>query len=204
MLRSSNSRDPTGDEMTSAEFKSWRDRLGLSQQSAADLLGISKGSIELYERGSRRDNNREVDIPMTVELSCKYIAQRAQLSKQLELVESGEITIGRKQAGVSVDVTQEWAQQLRNYLSDLNSLLRSIRPIIGGFRLVQIEFGHFGEMLRRKTIDVFATKKEAEDEAERIAGLASGKAGYNEEQGYWWSRDLTLGKAYRYVVEAEN
>jgi len=42
----------------------------LSQQAAADALGLSKGSIELYERGARRDDERPVVIPRTVELAC--------------------------------------------------------------------------------------------------------------------------------------
>jgi transcriptional regulator with XRE-family HTH domain len=57
--------------MTPEKFKSWRESLGLSQQAAADALGLSKGSIELYERGSRRDDGRPVVIPKTVQLACE-------------------------------------------------------------------------------------------------------------------------------------
>jgi transcriptional regulator with XRE-family HTH domain len=188
--------------MTSAEFKSWRERLGLSQQAAADVLGISKGSIDLYERGSRRDDNRRVEIPVTVELSCKYLAQQARLRRHLELLESGKMTTRDEKSGVMVDTTQEWAQELKNWISDLDSALNAIKPIIGGFRLVRIEFGDFGEMLQRKTIDRFAAKQEAEEAAKRVANEAPGKSGYNDEHDYWWSRDLSVGKAYRYVVEA--
>jgi hypothetical protein len=76
------------------------------------------------------------------------------------------------------------------------------RPISGGFRVVQIEFGHFDEMIRRKIVGRLATKQEADAEAEHAAKRAPGKPGYNDEQGYWWSRDVSVGKAYRYVVEA--
>jgi DNA-binding XRE family transcriptional regulator len=188
--------------MTSTEFKSWRERLGLSQQTAADLLGISKGSIELYERGSRRDDNRPVEIPTTVELACKYLAQQARLRRQLEMLKSGKMTTRGERGGIMVDTTQDWAQELRSWLSDLDAALVAIRPMIGGFCVIQIEFGSFGEMLRRKMIDRFATKKEADEEAKRVAKAGPGKSGYNDEQGYWWSRDLGVGKAYRYVVEA--
>jgi DNA-binding XRE family transcriptional regulator len=187
--------------VTSAEFKIWRERLGLSQPAAADALGVSKGSIELYERGSRRDDNRHVEIPVTVELSCKYLAQQGRLRRHLELVESGKMTTRGEKSGVMVDTTQEWACELKNWISDLDFALRAIRPIVGGFRLVRIEFGDFGEMLQRKTIDRFATKQEAEEAAKRVANEAPGKPGYNDEHGYWWSRDLSVGKAYRYVVE---
>jgi DNA-binding XRE family transcriptional regulator len=188
--------------VTSAEFKTWRERLRLSQQAAADVLGVSKGSIELYERGSRRDDNRPVEIPTTVELSCKYLAQQARLRQQLEMLESGKMTMREEQGGVLVDTTQAWAQELKIWLSDLDAALNAIRPISGGFLLTQIEFGNFGEMLRRKTIDRFATKQEADNAAKRVAEGAPGKSGYNDEHDYWWSRDLSVGKAYRYVVEA--
>jgi transcriptional regulator with XRE-family HTH domain len=70
--------------MTSVEFKAWRDKLGYSQQAAADALGISKGSVELYERGSRRDDNRPVDIPQPVEFACER-ATRLWKQRQPEL-----------------------------------------------------------------------------------------------------------------------
>jgi hypothetical protein len=57
-------------------------------------------------------------------------------------------------------------------------------------------------MIQRKIIGRFATKDEADAEARHAAQVTGGKSGYNEEQGYWWSRDLSVGKAYRYVVES--
>ena len=187
--------------MTAAEFKCWRERLGLSQQAAAVALGLSKSSIELYERGARRDDARPVDIPVTVELSCKYLAQQARLRHQLTMLESGKLTMREDKGRGLVDVTQEWAEQLRTWLSDLDAALNAIKPIVGGFQLVEIEFGHYGEMIRRKIIDRFATREEANGEAQRAA-QRTGKSGYNDEQGYWWTRDLSVGKAYRYIVEA--
>lgn len=56
--------------MTPDDFKAWRATMGLSQQAAADALGISKGSVELYEAGKRRDDGRPVIIPRTVALAC--------------------------------------------------------------------------------------------------------------------------------------
>jgi transcriptional regulator with XRE-family HTH domain len=55
-------------------FKAWRSHMGLSQQDVADALGISKGSIQLYERGARREDERTVIIPRTVELACAALA----------------------------------------------------------------------------------------------------------------------------------
>jgi hypothetical protein len=176
--------------------------LGLSQLAAANVLGLSKGSIELYERGSRRDDGRAVEIPVTVQLSCKYLAQQARLRQQLEALESGRVTMREAQGNGLVDVTKEWAQQIRVWISDLDASLDAIQPVLGGFRLLQIEFGNYGEMVQRKIIGRFATKDEADAEARHAAEVTGGKSGYNEEQGYWWSRDLSIGKAYRYVVES--
>lgn len=60
--------------MTPAQFKAWRKSRGLSQQAAADALGISKSSVELYERGTRREDGRPVVIPKTVALACAAVA----------------------------------------------------------------------------------------------------------------------------------
>ncbi len=56
--------------MTSDDFKVWRERLGLSQQQAAEALGISKGTVVNYESGSRRDDDRPVTVPKSIELAC--------------------------------------------------------------------------------------------------------------------------------------
>lgn len=52
--------------MTPASFKSWRRHLHLTQQAAADLLGISSRQIKYYEKGRR--------IPKAVELACAALA----------------------------------------------------------------------------------------------------------------------------------
>jgi DNA-binding XRE family transcriptional regulator len=59
--------------MTADEFKVWRKMMRLSQVAAAQALGLSKTSIELYERGSRRDDQRPVHIPRTVALACAAV-----------------------------------------------------------------------------------------------------------------------------------
>ena len=38
------------------------------------MLGLSTGTIELYKRGTRRDDGRAVVIPKTVELACAALA----------------------------------------------------------------------------------------------------------------------------------
>jgi transcriptional regulator with XRE-family HTH domain len=44
--------------------------MGMSQQQAANALGISKSSVVNYETGSRREDERPVVIPRTIELAC--------------------------------------------------------------------------------------------------------------------------------------
>lgn len=60
--------------MTPEQFKAWRKHVDLSQQDAADKLGLSKGSVQLYEAGKRRDGGRPVVIPLTVALACAAVA----------------------------------------------------------------------------------------------------------------------------------
>lgn len=60
--------------MTPNDFKAWRLARGFSQQEAAERLGISRGSVENYERGHRREDHRPVEIPLPVERSCQVVA----------------------------------------------------------------------------------------------------------------------------------
>ena len=60
--------------MTPDQFKSWRHHMQFSQREASEALGVSKGSVELYEHGARRDDGRAVVIPKTIELACAAIA----------------------------------------------------------------------------------------------------------------------------------
>ena len=62
--------------MTPDDFKAWRATMGYNQVQAAEALGLSKSSIELYEKGKRRDDGRAVEIPITVSLSCAALFHR--------------------------------------------------------------------------------------------------------------------------------
>lgn len=59
--------------MTPDDFKAWRSVMGFNQIQAAEALGLSKSSIELYEKGTRRDDGRPVEIPLTVALACSAL-----------------------------------------------------------------------------------------------------------------------------------
>ncbi|WP_454917441.1 helix-turn-helix domain-containing protein [Xanthobacter sediminis] len=59
--------------MDSEVFKTWRKVMGLTQAQAAEALGVSKPTIENYERGIRRDNGAPVEIPLHIALACAAI-----------------------------------------------------------------------------------------------------------------------------------
>lgn len=59
--------------MTPEDFKAWRSVMGLSQAKAAEVLGVSKPTIENYERGTRREDDRPVVIPLAIALACAAI-----------------------------------------------------------------------------------------------------------------------------------
>ncbi|MGX9142689.1 helix-turn-helix domain-containing protein [Mesorhizobium sp. 128a] len=60
--------------MSPDDFKAWRHSMNWTQQDAADALHLSHGTIENYERGKRREDNRPVDIPFTVAFTCAAYA----------------------------------------------------------------------------------------------------------------------------------
>jgi hypothetical protein len=49
-------------------------KAGQKIHEGAGMLGLSTGTIELYKRGTRRDDGRAVVIPKTVELACAALA----------------------------------------------------------------------------------------------------------------------------------
>ncbi|KAA0971212.1 helix-turn-helix transcriptional regulator [Aureimonas fodinaquatilis] len=59
--------------MTPESFKDWRKQMGLTQATAAQALGVSKPTIENYERGTRRDNGDPVIIPLHIALACRAL-----------------------------------------------------------------------------------------------------------------------------------
>ncbi len=58
--------------MTPTDFRSWRNRLALSQRAAAEALGISPSTIERYELGHDWRGN-PAPIPKLVALACRAL-----------------------------------------------------------------------------------------------------------------------------------
>lgn len=69
--------------MTPEQFKTWRKGLGLTQQGAADALGLSKDGVRLYETGVRRDTGAPVEIPKYIELACCEVSRRVHAGEQV-------------------------------------------------------------------------------------------------------------------------
>ena len=52
--------------MTPDQLKSWRLRLGLTQEQAAEALGVTRSGVQHWEYGRR-------EIPRYIELACKAV-----------------------------------------------------------------------------------------------------------------------------------
>jgi len=59
--------------MNNEQFKAWRKKMNLTQQQAADALGLSIQALGNYERGTRYEDGRAVIIPRTVALACAAV-----------------------------------------------------------------------------------------------------------------------------------
>jgi DNA-binding XRE family transcriptional regulator len=61
-------------EMTPAEFKTWRGRLGFSQAAAARELDLNKWTIKRYEREPESVlDEPPFPIPRVVALACRWL-----------------------------------------------------------------------------------------------------------------------------------
>lgn len=63
---------PSG--INSEQFRTWRKRLGLTQRTSAEKLGISVSSVQGYERGKRRDREKPIIIPLITAWAMTAIA----------------------------------------------------------------------------------------------------------------------------------
>lgn len=60
--------------MDNIKFKLWRKKMGFTQSAAAEALGVSRATIQLYELGYRTENPKiKVAIPKSIALACAAI-----------------------------------------------------------------------------------------------------------------------------------
>jgi len=116
--------------MTPDEFKAWRKGTGLSQQEVADFLGVSRGSIENYERGHRREDNRPVEIPASISrlvTMTAYLAKEMEITRdRIELFRSGKL--GYVDIPTGKDITPEAIEADERRLADLTAVLERYKP----------------------------------------------------------------------------
>ena len=62
-----------GQDVRPSDFRRWRKDLKLSQQEAADALGLKRRVVQYYEKGER--DGEPVEIPKAVRLACYALAQ---------------------------------------------------------------------------------------------------------------------------------
>lgn len=125
--------------MTPEEFKAWRKiTMGWTQTEAADALGISRGSVELYERGARRDGDqRPVEIPPTIRRLATLLAGLRSLSSRIEnlrkandLMRSGKMGTFDQSSGKRIDTTDDTMAMNDGLIADLIPLAESYEEAI--------------------------------------------------------------------------
>lgn len=59
--------------MEGPDLIKWRKAMNLTQQDAAEKLGVNRGTLADYERGLRRSDKKSIQIPKAIELACQSI-----------------------------------------------------------------------------------------------------------------------------------
>lgn len=141
--------------MNNVEFRKWREQLGLTQKQAGDALGLSTTTVELYERGSRRDTNEPVSIPDPVELAClglslKTAAETSNALKATPAVRryardlmyflSLGTSIATNRASKFYDTYHEGLRDIGEIPKDEPSLLEMLFPLASAADLRQVMY----------------------------------------------------------------
>lgn len=166
--------------MTAEELKALRVMIGITQQEMAQSMGLALRLYQDLESGKK-----------DLKIRHAQTAERASLHFAVE----------KKNPMIALP-------PIRKEALDLVDMIRGNKVVLprsgntGKFRLVELEFGDYGELVARKVIpEPFRTREEAEEAARSVARSHRGAHGFNEEHGYWWGRDLR-NRVYRFVVEA--
>jgi len=157
------------------ELAELRKTLGLTQAEMAAEMGLSARAYQDLEAGSGPISRRN-----------RNAAERVSL----------RIAVQKANPNIA-------ATQIRLEATELAALVQEGAKAGYGFRIIEIEFGPYGEMIGRRVLGKpFGKKDQAESEAKRLAERFEYRNGFNAEHGYWWGRDEDGGRSYRYVIEA--
>lgn len=107
--------------MTSAEFKAWRKRLGLTQQGAGDAIGRTKRTIISYEKGIE-SHGRPAPVPLTVELACKWVEHSVMDEFEADVIEAAQDLVN-DYAG------SEFGPMKRNILRSTDTLIDAVMDL---------------------------------------------------------------------------
>jgi transcriptional regulator with XRE-family HTH domain len=106
--------------MNGEQFRSWRQRLGLTQLQAASRLGVTQRAVAAWEGDT-------TPISRLTELAIWAVERRIGLERELDMLQSGHMKTGekRKQGGawVDVDTTPESIERVRAHIAQLDSVL---------------------------------------------------------------------------------
>jgi len=59
--------------MTNEELRAWRTAIGITQQAAADALGVTLATFQQWERGTSFATGKPVKIDRRTSLACAAI-----------------------------------------------------------------------------------------------------------------------------------
>jgi len=61
--------------MTPRDFRAWRRKMGLTQEQAAELLGMGRTAVSQYDTGKRRAPAEVIEtVPRYIALACAAIS----------------------------------------------------------------------------------------------------------------------------------
>jgi transcriptional regulator with XRE-family HTH domain len=164
-----------GPDVDTEELIALRRTLGLTQADMAAEMGLSHRAYQELEAGSGPISRRNRNAAERV--SLRLAVQRADPKL------------------AAIDIRLE--------ATELAAMIGAEAKRGFGFRVIEIEFGPYGETIGRRILGKpFGTREQAESEATRLSGRFEYRNGFNAEHGYWWGRDESGGRSYRYVIEA--
>ncbi len=181
--------------MESRKFQDRRRALGLTQQRAADEIGVSKRAVAAWETG-------ETPISRMAELAAWAVNARHDLNTRLTMLRSGKMTTGEKRIVdgqiVDCDTTAESIERIEMQLAEIDAVEKEAKQYhrsrafdIGEVMMslqgycVQVRNRHRGPIA---TIE-FPTREAAEA---ATACLNQGIAGANaitDTRGTTWTDD---------------
>ena len=115
--------------MEAEDFKAWRKRLGLTQEAAGKLLGISRRAVIDRESGTAAIGIETERATVNLEhLVRETERNRDRMLADVARFREGDIRIGKTTAGgVQVDTTEQWIAELERRVAELDAILAEHR-----------------------------------------------------------------------------